>query len=781
MFRLRQLLLSMGIVLSLISAATPPATAEAAAQPVVSQILSIEVEGNRFVEKEMVLSKMGSKEGQELSRKQLSRDVRTLHRSGFFSDVRFTGTRVEKGIHLVCHVTEYPLIASLEFEGNEEHTSKDLQLRMKLKPGQMFSPSNQQSDLNTFRKGYLKDGYYQVDVKFIATPRNDGRVDLLVKIHEGEVTHIERIRFVGNEIFSDDTLKGEIFSSESNLASWFSDKDVFDQKRFGADAEMLRQFYLNNGYLDFQIESQQISMTPDKKAFNLTFNVHEGNQYTVSGVDVQGDLVPDRDALIDLLEVEAGDTYDHSDMQATLQALTERVNDEGYAFATVTPLMNRKLDERTVAINFDIEKGAEVYVERIEIQGNEKTEDAVIRRLVQQSEGERYSGSQIQQSKEDVMRSGLVEDVRTSIAKGNTAGKATMKVDVKERRTGSISGGIGYSQQEKVIFNAKVNETNLFGKGYKASLNGEYGRITKNVTANLTDPYLFADNISGSINASHTATDPIATTNYRTTKKGVGLGLGVPISSYVSYGLNYQYNQTNLTIANAAQVTSLFVLAQQGKQTTGELTQRLTWDSRDRMIATTEGYYDQLTFSVAGLGGNEKFYEAAFESKSYFSFGDKNVITFNPNLSASMISGYSNMDTPLYRRYSMGGVGSLRGFDTLGVSLRDPVTKEPVGGDKQVSASLNVFFPIPFIDTTGVRAVVFADAGTVWGAVNATVGGTTVSVTEALSLSRVRYSAGFGFEWMSPIGPIGVIWAYPIRKVAGDVERSFEFVLGTSY
>ena len=780
MFCIRQLLLGLGLLLSVFSVAGI-ALAETNGDSSVATILSIDVQGNRFVEKEMVLSKIKTKKGQNLSRKQLSRDVRTLHKTGFFSDVSFSGTRTANGIHLICHVKEYPLIAKLEIEGNEEHEAKDLQLRMKLRPGRIFSPTNKESDLNTLRKGYLKDGYYQVDVSFVSTPRDDGRVDVLVKIHEGEVTHVQRIRFVGNQVFSDSRLRSEISSRESSFSSWLSDSDVFDQKRFGADAQMLQRFYMNNGYLDFRIESSQVNMTADKKSFNFAFNVHEGKQYTTSSVDVQGDLLPDKETLLDLVQVEAGDTYSHTDMMETIAALTDRIGDEGYANASVTPLMTRKLSESTVAIIFDIEKGAEVYVERIEISGNAKSEDAVIRRLLKQHEGARYSGSQVKQSKEGVQRSGLLEDARVSFPKGSSTGKVIMKVDVEEKRTGSISGGVGYSQQEKMILTAKLSEQNLFGKGYQGSLNGTYGKITQDITASLADPYFYADNVSATINGFTRTVDPLSTQNYQTTGFGGGVGFGVPILNHLSYGINYQYTQTELSVVNQALVTSLLIQAQQGKQTTGLVSQRLTWDNRDRIMAPTEGHMEQLGFGVAGLGGNDKFYEASFESHAYFSFGDENRVTLNPNFTAGMISGYSNAKVPLQRRYSLGGMGSVRGFDSFGISLRDPVTNDPVGGDKKFTASLNLFVPMPLIATAGLRGVFFVDAGTVWGAASATVGATTVSVNEPFSLSRVRSSAGFGIEWQSPVGPIGMVWGFPLRKVAGDSVKSFEFVLGGSF
>jgi len=750
------------------------------AQGASARILSISVEGNRFVESETILAKMAVKTGDKLDRRRLSKDVRTLHQTGYFSDVRFTGSRSDQGIKLVCHVKEYPLIASLKMVGNDEHGTKDMQLRMKLKPGRIFSPRNQQSDRNTIVKGYLKDGYYQVNVQFAATPRKDGRVDVLITVNEGEVTRISRIRFIGNSAFSNETLRGAIASRQMNLVSWLSDKDVFDQNRFSADSQLLQQFYLNNGYLDMQIESTHLAMSPDKTTFDLSFSVHEGEQYEVSKVDLQGDLVPDQETLQELITLKPGKVYSLTNLRETIEAITSRVGDEGYAFASVTPLLNRNIDERTVAVSFDIEKGEEVYIERIEITGNTKTEDEVARRVMKQSEGARYSGSQVEQTKRELKRAVYVQDVRVSLQKGSSADKINMKVDLNEKKTGSFSGGIGYSQIEKVTFQAKVSEENLFGKGYQANLNGEIGSVTQNISTSLTDPYFLGENMSASINMSKSQTDALSTTNYRTESVGGGLGFGMPLAVGLTYGISYQYNRTDLALD--VPTTSLFTLAQLGRQTTGEVSQSLTWDTRDRLVASSEGQLHQLRFGVAGLGGNNKFYEASVSSKAYFPFGENNDFILNPGFTSAYIRGYGNKDVPIYRRYSLGGIGSVRGFDSLGISLRDPVTLEPVGGDKKVTASLNFFFPLPYMSTSGFRGLTFVDAGTMWGSVSATIpGAVPVNVVKPFSLSEMRYSAGLGFEWLSPIGPVGLVWAVPIRTVKGDIEKNVEFVLGGSF
>jgi len=743
------------------------------------QILSIDVEGNHNVEKEAVLAKMDSRVGETLSRRQLSRDVRRLYKSGFFSDISFSGDRTSRGVHLVCHVKEYPLIAKVEMEGNSEFPLKDLQLKMKLKPGRIYSPMYRKSDRNLLRKGYLKKGYYQVGIDFIPHKRKDGRINLLIRVHEGKITRINRIHMIGNKAFSDSTLLGQLASRQSGLFAWFSDRDIFDQKRFGADGQLLQRYYLNHGYLDMKFDSKQITMEADKKSFSLTFSIHEGPRYRVDKIDMQGDLVPDRDTLQKLVALEPGDIYSLEKMRHTITAITDRVGDEGYAFATVTPQLKRNLNDHTVAITFDIEKGREVYIERIEISGNDKTDDNVIRRQLGQAEGARYAGTQVEHSKEALKRAPYLSDTRVSFPKGSADNKVDMKVDVTEKKSGSISAGVGFSQREKIIITAKIAEQNLLGKGYQANLNGQLGKITQNVTGSLTDPFFMGSNVSATINGFRTKTNSQVSANFDTSSFGGGLGFGIPIAHYLTYNINYQFNSTNLTgiPVNA----SLFQKAQLGHQTTGELTQSISWDSRDRFTNTSSGHVDSLSVSVAGLGGTNKFIEPSVSSKWYFPFGDAQDIVLNPSVRFNTIRSYSGKSVPLYRRYSLGGIGSLRGFDTFGVTIRDPLTGEIVGGDNQFTASLNLFFPLPYVQTSGIRGLVFADAGNVWGSATATVAGQLINVHEPFTLSRVRYTAGFGIEWLSPIGPVGLSWAVPIRSQPQDLQKSFEFAIGSTF
>jgi len=728
-------------------------------------IASVDVTGNRFIETAAILDKIRTKAGQKIDKRRISRDVRRLFATGFFSNIRVTGIVKNDGRHLTYHVKENPMIVSVTLDGLHAVKKKDVKLKLKLKPGRIFNKSDLDHDIGIIRRGYLKKGYYQLTVDTIRKVRADGRVDVTLQVHEGDVTRIKRIRFIGNESFSDDGLAKVIASRQSGLMAWFKDRDVFNRDRLRADKQLLLQHYLNQGYLDAKVESTLVSLSSDKRSFFVTFSIHEGPQYEVSSVKLQGDIVPDKDTLMKLVQLGPGELYSLDKMRKSINGITTRVGDEGYAFATVTPLLHRNIDEHTVDITFDIEKGQQVYVERIEISGNNKTEDTVIRRELRQQEGARFSSSQLENSKKRLNKLSLFEDVRVSMPKGSAPDKVKMKVNVDEKKTGSFSIGAGFSQLQKVFIRTSINERNLLGKGYAGSLSGEVGAKTQNFTGSITDPYFLDQNLSASLNVFKRQTRLQSITSFKEDSFGGGFGIGVPITDNFSYGVNYQFSDTD--IFDIPTDASLVLQSQSGKQTTGELTQSLTWDTRDSLVTPKDGYFLSGSLGVAGAGGSNKFVQASTTARAYFPMGES--FTLNPSLNVQYIRGYSGQSVPIFRRFSMGGIGSIRGFDQFGVTIRDPVTGEVIGGNKTARASVNLFFPLPYTQTAGIRGVAFADAGSI------------ANFNETLKFTKVRASIGFGIEWLSPIGPVGLVWGYAVRKQPGDLTKIFEFALGSSF
>ena len=757
------------------------ADAPATPAPAPERVLSVGVTGNRFIETETVLAEVKTKAGDLLDRKQIGRDVRTLFDTGYFSNVSVEGIRSPKGVRVIFHVVENPVIGEVKLKGNSAIETKIFKFKLKMQPGRVLNETLKRHDIETIRHMYLKKGYYQIGIHIKTKKRSDGRVDVVIDIDQGQVTHIVRILFVGNHAFSDAELRDQLESQQSGFISWFTDRNVFHKDHLGTDAQLLLQFYQNKGYLDSKVESTLVSLSADKKSFYLTFNIYEGPKYHISKVDLSGDMVPSRKALESAVTMKAGQTYSLEKLRDSIQAVTEKVGDEGYAFATVTPLFHRNLGDNTVAITLDVEKGREVYIERIEITGNEKTEDHVIRRELRQGEAARYSASKVKRSKVRLNRLGYFNDVKISTPRAGSDSRVNMNIDVKEKKTGSFSIGAGYSQLQKVIFTTKFQENNFLGKGYTTNVQADIGRITQNFSVGMTDPYFLGKNISASVNAFKTETNLTLVQSsylpYSYNNVGVGVNFGIPLSEHLTYGIGYQYSSNN--IFNVQPYSSILIQAEAGVTTIGELTQSLTWDTRDSIMTPHKGQFHQITAGYAGLGGNQRFYDASETSRVYLPLSED--FTLEPSIQGAYIHGVGNRQIPLWRRFSLGGVGSLRGFNYYGVTLRDPATNNVLGADKMAVAALDLYFPLPYMQTKGFRGDIFYNAGTVWGSANTTVGASTLNVAEPFSFNRVRSAAGFELQWLSPMGPLALIWGFPLRSLPGDQKQSFQFSLGGQF
>jgi len=738
-------------------------------------VVSIAVTGNRYIESAALLAGLKTKVGGEFNRHILSSDIQKLYASGSYADLKVLGELQGEGVRLTFHVKENPFITEYHMDGNEEVTYKDMKRKLKLKAGVIFSEAKLRSDINTIRKGYVQKGFYQLRVNADKKVLEDGSLSLIMHVIEGEKTHVRQIRFVGNKSFSDAELADKVSASISGLIPWITNKDVIDTKKFSNDAQMLIEFYQNYGFLDVNVESAQLSLTPGKKAFYLTFAIHEGPVYHVSSLDIQGDMEPSREKLLEAITMQEGQVYSVSDLRETISAMSLLVGDEGYAFNNVTPLFKRNTADNTVGITFDVEKGREVYIERIEIEGNEKTDDAVIRREMRLDESQRYSATGMKQSKNALTRLPLFKDVRIAMPRGSSDDRVNAKLIVEEDKTGSLVVGAGFSQIEKVIFRIKTSEKNLFGKGYAADITADVGKVTQNFDLSLRDPYFMDTNVAATINLNKKQTKlsntSVNVNLYTQDDFGGGINFAVPLSERINYNIGYQYTNSNLS--NIDPASSFLLRSQAGKQTTSSLTQVIAYDTRDRFIATTSGVSHNASIGIAGIGGKNRFWEAGANLKAYLPITEDFVLS--GSLSGKIIQGYSGIDVPIYRRYSLGGVGSLRGFDFYGVSLRDPATGDPVGGDKQVTGSINFYFPLPYMQTSGVRGVVFTDMGTVWGKENLT------QASSKFSVSGIRASVGIGFEWISPVGPLTLTWAKALKKQPSDLLRSFEFGLGQSF
>jgi len=733
------------------------------------RIAEISVEGNRYIETAAVLNKIKINVGDTLNRRALSREVRNLFATGFFSDIHVEGERVDNGTKITFVVVENPVISSVTIEGNDELSKKKITPLLKLKAGRVMSPKAEQNDIKRIRREYLKKGFYQVKVNMQTKKRVDNSVDVTIVIEEGDITRVKEIQFVGNERVSSGELVSFLATSASSLGSWFTDKDVFNRDRFAADAQLIQQYYLESGYLDIRVVSTRLMLTPNMNDFYLGMTLSEGEPYTVTGIELQGDLVPSKEKLEDAVTLEVGELYALSAMQETLTQLTEAVGDEGFAFANVTPTFHRNIEDHTVEIVFDIEKGREVYVERIQMSGHDKTKDHVLRREMRQYEGERYKASAVRRSEERLRRLSFISSASVAKSAGSSSRELNLDVAIEEGKSGQFSAGINYSQIYGAGFTGRVSEQNLFGEGYQTNVSADVGGASNNYSIGLVDPYFFRDGVSASVRAFQNETDLQSFVSYKYKTQGGSVGLGFALNEYARYSVGYKLTTT--TLSDVPVTSSLALRSQEGTFTTGELTQSLSYDTRDRTLYASEGGVQSISLGYAGLTGDRQFYEVLLASQSYFKLSD--FWTLRTVLGLGTIQGYGGVDSPIYRKYSLGGVGSVRGFDSFGISLVDPVSLDVLGGENKMTSSIDLIFPLPYLATAGFRGTLFVDAGTVWG--------TSGQVTEAFDSSKVRASFGFGIEWASPVGPLTMVWGSPINRQTNDKVRKFEFSLGRGF
>jgi len=730
-------------------------------------IVAVKIIGNRHIERGTVMASIYSKKGDTLNPETVSGDLRRLFTTGFFSDIKVLRNRSSgNGIDLVFEVKENPLVRNIAIKGNSEIEDKVLKPKLKLKSGYVFNQERVRTDIQTLRRLYFKKGYYQIQVKADTKVLKDGRVDVVLRIREGEITRVKRIRFVGNRAFTDSKLRGVLASREAtSLVSWITDRDVVKKDQLAADSKLLEQYYRNHGFLDVRTESALFTLSPDKRWFYMTFNLHEGPEYRVSKIDLKGDIVPSKEELLDTIELVIGETYSEEKLRNSIMLMTEKVGDEGFAFSSVTPLFHRHVDERTVDITFDIEKGRKVFIERVEISGNNKSEDRVIRREIRVDEGERFSASKLNLSKKRLKRLDYFDDVRVSLPRGSAPDKVRMKVELEEKRTGSFSFGAGFSQLEKVFVTAKLNQKNFLGKGLNTSLSGQIGVKTQNYNLSVTDPYFLDKELSVTLSTFKQQTRLQEIVQYKQDSLGVSVNFNLPITEDFSYGFGYSISRTN--IFDIPFDASLLFRSQEGKQTIGEISQSLNWFTTDHPVTPTSGHVENLHLGIAGLGGDNRFVEVVASSKVYFSLGSDFILS--PSVQGRYIRGFSGRAVPLYRLYSLGGIGTLRGFDDFGVTILDPATGDIIGGNKTATASLDLFFPLPYVQTSGFRGLIFADVGTVG------------DFNQTMKFSDFRASYGFGIQWLSPVGPIGLVWGFPFRKKAQDRIRNFNFAIGNQF
>jgi len=750
----------------------PPAHAQRAGGGTVAAgggtITAIQIQGNVRAEPETIRSYLQLKEGQPYDVAAADRSLKGLFGTGLFSDVAID----MQGSTLVVKVTENPIINRVAFEGNSKIEDDKLRDEIQSRPRQVFTRARVQADVERILTIYRRGGRYNASVEPKVIRLDQGRVDLVFEINEGDVTGLQRISFVGNVHFSDGTLRGKIRTVESAWYRFLSSDDRYDPDRVNFDRELLRKFYLSEGYADFRVISAVAELAPNREGFFLTFTISEGERYKFGKVEISTRFQGlDVDTLNRFLTVGEGDWYDANEVEKTVTALSDVVGSLGYAFVEVRPNIRRNKDNLTIDVTFDIQEGPRVYVERINISGNTRTLDKVIRREFRLAEGDAFSTAKVRRSQERLRALQFFENVDISAAPGSAPDKTNIEVQVVEQSTGDISFGAGFSTTAGILGDITIKERNLLGKGQELRLGLSIGTLSTLIDLSFTEPYFMDRPMAAGFDIFRTSNDRQQVASYSDASIGFALRAGWAYSEFMRQNVRYTLRQTN--IFNVQPWASTIVQQNAGYSTVSEISETIAWDSRDTRINTTKGFLVRNTMAVAGLIGTEQYFRTTADAVYYQTLYDEIVGSIGGSLGA--VIPYNNSSLRLNNLFFIGG-DTLRGFQVGGIGPRDSNTTDSLGGTYFYTATTELSFPLGFPKEIGIYGKAFLDIGSLWG-----LGGPAAYSNTVLTSNTMRVSTGFGVQWVSPFGPIRIDYAKPLVQDPWDKTENIRFSFGTRF
>lgn len=724
---------------------------------------NIVVEGTRRIESDTVLSYLYVKVGDPFDPSLINQSLKTLFSTGLFADV----TLRREGDTLVVRVVENPIINRIAFEGNKRINDEILTQEVQLRPRIVYTRTRVQNDVQRILDIYRRSGRFaaSVEPKVIQLPQN--RVDLVFEITEGPVTGIKKISFIGNEYFDDGELQRVIQTKESRWYRFLTNSDTYDPDKLTFDRELLRRAYLEAGFADFRVVSAVAELSDDRADFFITFTVEEGERYIFGTMDVVSKIRDvEAEPLKAFIELEPGDWYNADEVDRTVAVLADAVADQGYAFVDVLPIVERDRETKTINITFEVQKGPRVYVERIDIRGNVRTLDKVIRREFRLVEGDAFSASKLRRSRQRISNLGFFGAVDVNNVPGSSPDKTIIQVDVEETSTGELTIGAGISTADGALGDIALRERNLLGKGQDLRLSFTLAQKRQNLDFSFTEPYFLDREIRAGFDVFHTRRDNDSESSFRSKATGTGIRFGYSITDDLTQRLRYTLRRDEvIDVYNNA---ALSIREEEGSRVTSGVGQDLRLGRLNSRIDPTDGYYGELSTDLAGLGGSVKYAKAVLRGAYYYPFTEEIVGAITGQ--GGFITGI-NDDVSITDRFFLGG-DNLRGFKDAGAGPRDTQTEDSLGGNNLITGTAEVVFPLGLPSEFGISGAVFTDAGTLWTVDNAS------NVDDTASL---RWSAGAGVAWKSPFGPVRVDLAKAIIKEDFDETEAIRFRFGTRF
>ena len=767
-----------GVLPGLVAAALMLPALAHAFEPFV--VRDIRVEGIQRTDAGTVFGYLPVKVGEKFTEEEATEAIRRLYGTGFFTDVQI---QTDNNVVVVV-VQERPTIASVNFNGMREFDSKAITTslgQVGFAEGRIFDRSMLERAEYELKQQYLSKGKYGVEVTSTVTPLPRNRVGVSFDVFEGSVARIQEIRFVGNKAFSESDLLDEFKLTTPGWLTWYTDTDKYSREKLEGDLERLRSFYLDQGYLEFSVEPPQVTISPDRQDIRITITVHEGEPYKVRSVKLAGNLLGLDKEINDLVQIKAGETFSAAKTNDSAKAITDYLGELGYAFANVNP--NPQLDraKHEADLTFYVDPSRRVYVRRIQIGGNTRTRDEVVRREMRQQEAAWYDAGDIKTSRDRVDRLGYFSDVnvKTDPVPGSPD-QVDVNVDVKEKPTGMINLGVGYGSSEKAILSAGISEDNVFGSGTNLTLQLNTSKTNRAVVLSHTDPYWTKDGISRTTSAYYRVTEPWNNNDgdYRVKALGLGMNFGIPISEYdrIFLGGNFERNQIDLYNNSPAAYESF---VDQYGDATNSVILSAGWskDTRDSALAPTKGSYTRLKADLSTI--DLQYTMLTAQQQYYVPLGGSYTLALNGMVDWGQ--SYGNKDYPVIKNVYAGGIGTVRGYEGSSLGPRDVKTGDYLGGTRRIVANAQLYLPFPGAskDRT-LRWFIFSDAGQVSA-------GSGLSCTRGRDNTEIedpcgwRFSAGVGLSWQSPMGPLQLSYARPLNSKPGDDKQSFQFQIGTGF
>lgn len=742
------------------------------------RISDIRVEGLQRITAGTVFNYLPVQPGDTVTDANTAELVRSLFKTGFFKDVRLE----RQGSVLVVVVSERPAISEINFSGNKSIEDEALKEGLKdagLAEGRTFNRSVLEGIERELERQFFNEGKYAVKLNSTVTPLERNRVAIDIAIVEGETARIKRINIIGNDTFDEDDLLDEFSLSTGGWLSAFTKDDQYSRQKLAGDLETLKSYYLDRGYVKFKVDSTQVTITPDKQDIYITINVSEGDVFTLSDIQLAGEYVGEAETYFPLIHLVRGEPFNRKNVVESSDRISAMLSEEGYAFANVNAIPEIDEEQKTVTVTYFVDPGKRVYVRRVNISGNSRTRDEVVRREIRQMEAAWFSSEKLKLSRERVQRTGYFERVSVETpAVPGSGDEVDINLDVVEKPSGALLAGLGFSQNDGVVFNASIQQDNFLGTGKKVALALKTSSANQHYEVSYTNPYYTVDGISRGFTLSYRTTDfaELDTADYKIDNAVAGINFGIPLSEFnkFDFALDLNYIDFQSNAATASQEVLNWEKTEGNEYL--NLNARLGWshDSRDSAIFPSEGAVQRFQAEITVPGSDLAYYKIEYSHQRYFPLTNDLVLGMVGAVGYG--DAYGDTSTlPLWENFFAGGARSVRGYKSYSLGPRDtpqggvPGTGDPIGGNGKVTGSAELSYPAPFYPES-MRLLAFVDAGMV---VDTSVNG--------FDTDELRYSTGIGMAWLSPLGALRISYAKPLKTDTYDETEEFQFTFGTTF